>query len=256
MCQCYNHDEAQILSNLESLDWSRITEQGSAWSLTGWGRMSTSSPLLILIRGWQESAQQYPSVQFEQSRMGTKAVHTPSLSTAQGRKEPGIQDSFQGPGLMILPPGGLNCFRSFTVWKTRQNTLTSRGWNWWLNTTPRFWKNITCICPCKQSTSGPQNGTQTRRGGEAISVWGVWFTTQVQSGDNTMFLLFKLFYSIFPAHKECTLVSTVPLCLCKLFWSKLSVNYFPNHRTTRSCWENGLCKNAVNCFCHRRKYNQ
>lgn len=92
--------------------------------------------------------------------------------------------------------------------------------------------------------------------GRPVSSRGVWFAAEVQKDDNTMFLLFELFYPIFPAHKECTVVSTEPLCLCKLFWSKISVNYFPNHRTTRSCWENGLCRNAVNCFCHRRKYNQ
>lgn len=112
--------------------------------------------------------------------------------------------------------------------------------------------------PMQTHSPRPALRARHRNEGEErpVSTKGVWFTAEVQRDDNTMFLLFKLFYPIFPAHKECTLVSTEPLCLCKLFCSKISVNYFPNHHTTRSCWENGLCRNAVNCFCHRRKYNQ
>lgn len=73
----------------------------------------------------------------------------------------------------------------------------------------------------KQSIVVPWSKPLSEEEERPVSTRGVWFKTQVQSVDNTMFLLFKLFYSIFPVHKECTLVSTEPF----VFVSNFEANY-------------------------------
>lgn len=218
--------------------------------------------LLPTVRKWQASASKVPSFHLNREGQGT-GINTLRLKNTQ-RKRAWVQGQHPGSQGLCDPSCDVsyNGCLSFIAGKTRNGRRARFGilrMKLMIKYKSLLLTRYNMNFPTQ--TNNPRLALRARCRSEEeerpVSTRGVWLTSGVQSDNNTMFLLFKLFYPIFfPAHKECTLVSTGTLCLCKLFWSKLSVNYFPNHHTTRSCWENGLCKNTVNCFCHRRKYNQ
>ena len=183
--------------------WSRLSREAEEPPSQGHWTTRTASQFLPKARGQPGSAWEFSSLQLERSsppgnphrHSQTEECSGEKKSWDQGR-QPGRQGSVRllnyGSGEGYLPP---------KVWQAGRTQEKSVHWH------PEDAKiQQENMLPAKQVVNLPMQTyrentlvLRARHGNDgeerAISTRGVWFTAQVQSDGNTMFLLFKIVLS-------------------------------------------------------------
>lgn len=190
-----------------------IWRRSSAWSgLSGkaeeppsqgrWMRR-TASQFLPKARGRPGSAWEFSSLQFERRSPRVTQIDTPRLRKVQEKKkswdqgrQPGRQGSLgllnYGSGEGYLPP---------QVWQAGRTQKKSMHWHPEDRAQDPTGKHASNKAESESAHANIQSilalrATLGNDGEErAVSTRGVWFTAQVQSDCNTMFLLFKIVLS-------------------------------------------------------------